>query len=58
MDSLYLPPELWYNGEMKIDVKKIVYSYNWFDAEAAAAESKRKRSQFIDRKPFIEKKRR
>ncbi|MGY8969735.1 MAG: formylglycine-generating enzyme family protein, partial [Flavobacteriales bacterium] len=54
MDSLYLPPELWYNGEMKLDVKKIVYSYNWFNAEAAAAESKRKRNQFIDRKPFIE----
>ena len=55
MDSLYLPPELWYNGEMKLDVKKIVYSYNWFNAEAAAAESKRKRNQFIDRKPFIER---
>ena len=41
MDSLYLPPELWYNGEMKLDVKKIVYPIHWFDAEAAAAESKR-----------------
>lgn len=53
MDSLYLPPELWYNGEMKLDVEKIVYKYTWFDAEGAAAESKRTRKQFIDRKPFI-----
>ena len=55
MDSLYLPPELWYNGEIKIDVEKLVYSYTWFDAESAAAESKRTRKQFIDRKPFIKK---
>ena len=55
MDSLYLPPELWYNGEVKIDVEKLVYSYTWFDAEGAAAESKRTRTQFIDRKPFIKK---
>ncbi|MDG1927378.1 MAG: gliding motility lipoprotein GldK, partial [Flavobacteriaceae bacterium] len=55
MDSLYLPPELWYNGEIKLDVSKLVYSYTWFDAEGAAAESKRKRQQFIDRAPFIKK---
>ncbi len=55
MDSLYLPPELWYNGEIKLDVTKLVYAYTWFDAESAAAESKRKRQQFIDRKPFIKK---
>ena len=55
MDSLYLPPELWYNGEIKIDVDKLIYSYTWFDAEGAAAESKRTRKQFIDRKPFIKK---
>lgn len=55
MDSLYLPPELWYNGEIKLDVTKLVYAYTWFDAEGAAAESKRKRQQFIDRKPFIKK---
>ena len=55
MDSLYLPPELWYNGEMKIDVTKLVYRYTWFDAEAASKESKRTREQFIDRKPFIKK---
>ncbi|MEO2099505.1 MAG: SUMF1/EgtB/PvdO family nonheme iron enzyme, partial [Flavobacteriaceae bacterium] len=24
MDSLYLPPELWYNGEIKLDVTKLV----------------------------------
>ena len=24
MDSLYLPPEVWYNGEMKIDVSKVI----------------------------------
>ena len=53
MDSLYLPPELWYDGEMKIDVSKLVYKYTWFDAEGAAAESKRSKKQFIDRKPFI-----
>ncbi|MAD12096.1 MAG: gliding motility lipoprotein GldK [Flavobacteriaceae bacterium] len=55
MDSLYLPPEYWYDGEMKIDVEKLVYAYTWFDAEAAARESKRSRKQFIDRKPFIKK---
>jgi len=55
MDSLYLPPELWYNGEIKLDVSKLVYAYTWFDAEAAAAESKRTRKQFIDRTPFIKK---
>jgi len=55
MDSLYLPPELWYNGEIKLDVSKLVYSYTWFDAEGAAAESKRTRKQFIDRTPFIKK---
>lgn len=55
MDSLYLPPELWYNGEIKIDVSKLVYAYTWFDAESAAAESKRTKQQFIDRKPFIKK---
>ena len=53
MDSLYLPPDLWYNGEMKLDVEKIKYLYTWFDAEGAAAESKRNRQQFIDREPFI-----
>ncbi len=53
MDSLYLPPDLWYDGEMKLDVEKLKYSYTWFDAEAAAAESKRLRQQFIDREPFI-----
>ena len=55
MDSLYLPPELWYNGEIKLDVSKLVYAYTWFDAEEAAAESKRTRQQFIDRTPFIKK---
>jgi sulfatase modifying factor 1 len=55
MDSLYLPPELWYNGEIKLDVTKLVYAYTWFDAEGAAAESKRTKKQFIDRKPFIKK---
>ena len=55
MDSLYLPPEQWYNGEIKLDVSKLVYAYTWFDAEAAAAESKRTRKQFIDRTPFIKK---
>ncbi|HAS18377.1 MAG TPA: gliding motility lipoprotein GldK, partial [Flavobacteriaceae bacterium] len=55
MDSLYLPPELWYNGEIKLDVTKLVYAYTWFDAEGAAAESKRSKKQFIDRKPFIKK---
>jgi gliding motility-associated lipoprotein GldK len=55
MDSLYLPPEQWYNGEIKLDVSKLVYAYTWFDAEGAAAESKRTRKQFIDRTPFIKK---
>jgi len=55
MDSLYLPPEQWYNGEIKLDVSKLIYAYTWFDAEAAAAESKRTKKQFIDRTPFIKK---
>lgn len=55
MDSLYLPPEQWYNGEIKLDVAKLVYAYTWFDAEAAAAESKRTKRQFIDRTSFIKK---
>ncbi|MFQ3334761.1 MAG: sulfatase modifying factor 1, partial [Candidatus Arcticimaribacter sp.] len=36
MDSLYLPPEVWYNGEMKLDVNKLKYRYRWFDAEQAS----------------------
>ena len=55
MDSMYLPPELWYNGEMKLDVTKLIYKYTWFDAEGASRESKRTRKQFIDRTPFIKK---
>ena len=54
MDSLYLPPEVWYNGEMKIDVNKLKYKYSWFDAEAAALERKRNPSA-RDRLPFIKK---
>ena len=54
MDSLYLPPEVWYNGEMKIDVNKLKYKYSWFDAEAAALERKRNPSA-RDRFPFIKK---
>ena len=54
MDSLYLPPEVWYNGEMKIDVNKLKYKYSWFDAEAAALA--RKKDPFMrDRLPFIKK---
>ena len=54
MDSLYLPPEVWYNGEMKIDVNKLVYKYSWFDAEAASIE-RAKSPQSRDRLPFIKK---
>ena len=54
MDSLYLPPEVWYNGEMKLDINKLKYKYSWFDAEAASLE--RKRNPFArDRLPFIKK---
>ena len=55
MDSLYLPPEYWYDGQMKLDVTKLIYRFTWFDAEAAAAESKKTRQQFIDRKPYIKR---
>ena len=41
MDSLYLPPEVWYNGEMKLDVNKLKYRYRWFDAEQAAFDRKK-----------------
>ncbi len=54
MDSLYLPPEVWYNGEMKIDVSKLIYKYSWFDAEAASIE-RAKSPQSRDRLPFIKK---
>ncbi len=54
MDSLYLPPEVWYNGEMKIDVNKLIYKYSWFDAEAASLE-RAKNPQSRDRFPFIKK---
>ena len=54
MDSLYLPPEVWYNGEMKIDVNKLIYKYSWFDAEAASAE-RAVNPQSRDRLPFIKK---
>ena len=47
MDSIYLPPEYWYDGEMKIDVQKLVYSYVTFDAEAAARETKRRRTSYL-----------
>ena len=52
MDSLYLPPEIWHNGEMKIDVNRIIYKYSWFDAEAAALDRKRNPTN-RDRLPFI-----
>lgn len=55
MDSLYLPPEYWYDGQMKLDVTKLIYRFTWFDAEAAAAESKKTLQQFIDRKPYIKR---
>jgi len=54
MDSLYLPPEVWYNGEMKIDINKLKYKYSWFDAEAAALARKSDPSM-RDRLPFIKK---
>ena len=41
MDELYLPPEVWYNGEMKLDVNKLKYRYRWFDAEQAALDRKK-----------------
>ena len=52
MDSLYLPPEVWYNGEMKLDVNKLKYRYRWFDAEQASLDRKqnpelRGRSKYI-----------
>ena len=52
MDSLYLPPEVWYNGEMKLDVNKLIYRYKWFDAEAAAMNRKINPTE-RDRLPFI-----
>ena len=55
MDSLYLPPEQWYNNEMKLDVSKLVYSYIWYDAEAAALESRRENKRFVDRTPYFKK---
>ena len=41
MDELYLPPEVWYNGEMKLDVNKLEFRYRWFDAEQAALDRKK-----------------
>ena len=52
MDSLYLPPEVWYNGEMKIDVTQLKYKYAWFDAEAAS-QARKSDPSMRDRLPFI-----
>ena len=41
MDELYLPPEVWYNGEMKLDVNKLKFRYRWFDAEQASLDRKK-----------------
>ena len=55
MDSLYLPPEVWYNGEMKIDVTQLKYKYAWFDAEAAAQARKSDLACVIDYLLFTKK---
>jgi gliding motility-associated lipoprotein GldK len=59
MDSLYLPPEVWYNGEMKLDVNKLKYRYTWFDAEKASLDRKRNpnlrgRSDYIHEEKNLE----
>ena len=54
MDSLYLPPEVWYNGEMKLDVNRLKYKYSWFDAEAASL-ARKANPGARDRLPFIKK---
>ena len=66
MDSLYLPPELWYNGEIKLDVSKLVYAYTCLMQKrqrqnpeerennllTARLSSKRKRFRYILTRPF------
>ena len=41
---------------MKIDVTKLIYKYTWFDAEEAAAESKRTRQNLLIENHILKKK--
>jgi gliding motility-associated lipoprotein GldK len=47
MDSMYLPLEDTFEGERILNVKKLKYTYSWFDKEAAAKSKRGTRKDFI-----------
>ncbi len=49
MDSLYLPLEDTFQGERILNVKKLKYTYSWFDKTSAAKSKKASRKDFIIR---------
>ena len=47
MDSMYLPIEDMFEGKRLLDVRKLRYSYSWFDKIQAAKSKNRKQQDFI-----------
>ncbi len=47
VDSMYLPPEEWYNGQPTIDVKKMAYKMVTYDLDGAARSRGSKRSDHV-----------
>ena len=47
MDSMYLPLEDTFEGERILNVKKLKYTYSWFNKEGAAKSSTGSRKDFI-----------
>ena len=47
MDSMYIHPDEWYNGQPSIDVTKLTYKYRWMDIQAAAKAEPGQRANFI-----------
>lgn len=47
MDSMYLPLEDTFEGQRILNVKKLKYTYSWFDKEAAAKSKTGTRKDFI-----------
>jgi sulfatase modifying factor 1 len=47
MDSMYLPIEDMFEGKRLLDVRKLRYSYSWFDKIQAAKSKNRKQQDFV-----------
>lgn len=47
VDSMYLHPDEWYNGQPVLDVNKLVYKYRWMDIQEAAKAAPGQRVNFI-----------